>query len=49
MEALYRPMAILIDQPWLAARPAAGLLALWAASSRRLVLAAAIVWLLYVP
>ena len=49
MEALYRPMAILVDQPWLAAIPGAVLLALWAASRRRLVLVAAIAWLLYVP
>ena len=49
MEALYRPMAILIDHPWLAALPGAGLLALWGASRRRLVLVAAVAWLLYVP
>ena len=40
MEALYRPMAVLIDQPWLAAIPGAVLLALWPAVRRRLVLAA---------
>ena len=48
MEARYRPMSILIDQPWLAALPGVVLLALWAASRRRLVLMAAIAWLLYV-
>ena len=49
MEALYRPMAILIDQTWLAALPGAILLALWAATRRRIVLGAAVAWLLYVP
>ena len=49
MEALSRPMATLVDQPWLSAIPGAVLLALWAASRRRLVLVAAIAWLLYVP
>jgi hypothetical protein len=49
MEALYRPMAILIGQPWLPALPGPGLLALWAAARRRLGLVAAIAWLLYVP
>ena len=49
MEALSRPMAILIGQPWLAALPGTGRPALWAASRRRLVLVAAIAWLLYVP
>ena len=49
MEALSRPMAILIDQPWLAALPGAVLLARWALSRRRRVLVAAIAWLLYVP
>ena len=49
MEGLYRAMAILVAQHWLAAIPGAGLLALWAASRRRIVLVAAVVWLLYVP
>ena len=49
MEALSRPMAILIGQPGLAALPGTGRPALWAASRRRLVLVAAIAWLLDVP
>lgn len=49
MEALSRPMAILIDRPGLAARPGAVLLALWEAYRRRLVPMAAIAWLLDVP
>ena len=49
MEARYRPMSILIDQPWLAALPGAVLVARGAASRGRLVLVAAIAWLLYVP
>ena len=49
MEALYRPMAVLIDQPWLAAVPGAVFLWLWTASRRRLVLVAAVAWLLYLP
>ena len=49
MEALSRPMAILIGQPWLAALPGAVLLGLWAASRRRIALVAAVAWLLYVP
>jgi len=48
MEALYRSMAILVAQPWLAAIPGAALLALWAASRRRIALVAAGAWLLYV-
>jgi hypothetical protein len=49
METLYRPMAILVTQPWLAAIPGAGLLALRAASRRHIILVAAVTWLLYVP
>jgi hypothetical protein len=49
VEALYRSMATLVAQPWLAAIPGAGFLALWAASRRRIVLVAAAAWLLYVP
>jgi hypothetical protein len=49
MEGLYRSMAILVAQPWLAAIPGAGLLALGAASRRRIALVAAVGWLLYVP
>ena len=49
MEVLYRPMAVLIGQPWLAAIPGAALLSLWVWSRRRLVLAAAVAWLLYLP
>jgi hypothetical protein len=49
MEGLYRSMAILVAQPWLAAIPGAGLLALGAASRRRIALVAAGAWLLYVP
>ena len=40
MDGLYRPMAVLIGQPWLAAIPGAVLLALWTAVRRRLVLSA---------
>jgi hypothetical protein len=40
MDALYRPMAVLIGQPWLAAIPGAVLLALWTAVRGRLVLVA---------
>ena len=49
MEALYRPMAVLIEQPWLAAMPGVVFLWLWARARRRLVLAAAGAWLLYLP
>ncbi len=49
MEAPYRPMAVLIARPWLAAIPGAALLALWIWSGRRLVLVAALDWLLYLP
>jgi hypothetical protein len=49
MDALYRPMAVLIGQPWLAAIPGAVLLALWAAVRGRLVLVAALAWVLYLP
>ena len=49
MEVLYRPMAVLIDQPWLAAIPGAVFLWLWTRARRRLVLAAALAWLLYLP
>ena len=49
MDALYRSMAVLIGQPWLAAIPGAALLALWTWSGRRLVLVAAVAWLLYLP
>ena len=49
MDALYRPMAVLIGQPWLAAIPGAVLLALWTAVRGRLVLVAALAWVLYLP
>lgn len=49
MEPLYRPMAVLIDQPWLAAIPGVVFLSLWTRSRKRLVLAAALAWLLYLP
>jgi len=49
MGALYRPMAILVEHPWLAAIPGAVLFALWASSRRRVVLVAAVAWLLYLP
>ena len=49
MEALSRPMAILIGQSWLAALPGAVLVARGAPSRGRFVLVAAIAWLLYVP
>ena len=49
MDALYRSMAVLIGQPWLAAIPGAALLSLWTRSRRRLVLVAAVAWLLYLP
>lgn len=42
MDALYRPMTVLIGQPWLAAIPGAVLLALWPAARGRLVLVAAL-------
>ena len=47
MDALYQPMAVLVDQPWLAAVPAAVLLGLWSLARRRLVLVAAVAWLVY--
>jgi hypothetical protein len=49
MGELYRLMAVLMDQPWLAAVPGAVLLGLWSASRRRVVLAAALAWLAYLP
>jgi hypothetical protein len=49
MGGLYRLMAVLIEAPWLAAGPGAVFLGLWARSRRRLALAAAVAWLLYVP
>ena len=49
MDALYQPMAVLVDQPWLAAVPGAVLLALWSLARRRLVLVAALAWLVYLP
>ena len=49
MGAFYRLMAVFIDAPWLAAVPGAALLAVWAGTGRRLVLAAAAAWLLCLP
>jgi hypothetical protein len=49
MGALYGAMAVLIDRPWLAAVPGVVFLWLGARAGRRLVLAAAVAWLLYVP
>jgi hypothetical protein len=49
MEMLYRSMAVLIGQPWLAAIPGAVFLWLGIAARRRLVLTAAGAWLLYLP
>ena len=49
MGGLYRLMAGLIEAPWLAAVPGAVFLGLWAGSRRRLVLAAAVAWLAYLP
>ena len=49
MEALYRPMASLVEQPWLAAIPGVALLTAWTWVRRRLVLGAALAWLLYLP
>ena len=42
-------MAVLIDQPWLAAVPLAVFLALYALSRSRVTVVAAAVWLLYLP
>lgn len=49
MDPLYRTMAVLIQQPWLAAVPGGLFLVLFIASRRLLVLTAAAAWLLYVP
>ena len=49
METLYRSMAVLIGQPWLAAIPGVALLtAIWVAAAPRPE-AAARAWLLYLP
>ena len=42
-------MDVLVRDPWLAAIPCAIFLALYAASRRPVVLAAAIAWLVYLP
>jgi hypothetical protein len=42
-------MAVLIEEPWLAAVPLAVFVALYALSRNRLILAAAAAWLLYLP
>jgi hypothetical protein len=49
MHPLYRTMAVLIQQPLLAAVPGGLFLVLFAGSRKRLVLIAAAAWLLYVP
>jgi hypothetical protein len=49
MGALYGTMAVLIDRPWLAAVPGAVFLWLAAGTRRRLALAAAGAWFLYLP
>lgn len=49
LDPLYSRMAVLIEQPWLAAAPLAVFLVLYALLRNRLVLAAAAAWLLYLP
>lgn len=49
MDLFYRTMAVLIEQPLLAAVPGGIFLALFAVSRKLLVLAAATAWFLYVP
>ena len=49
MSALFRLMAVLIEEPWLAVVPGLAFLALQAASRHFLVLTAALAWLAYVP
>ncbi len=49
MDAIFRIMAGLIEQPWLAAVPGLGFFTLYRISRRPLVLAAALAWLIYLP
>ena len=49
MNPLFRTMAVLIQQPLVAAVPGGLFLVLFAGSRKRLVLIAAAAWLLYVP
>jgi hypothetical protein len=49
LDSLYRTLAVLIEQPWLAAVPAAVFLALFAASRSLVALAVAVAWLAYLP
>ena len=49
MDILYRNMAVLIEEPLLAAVPGAVFLALFAVSRKFLVLTAAAAWLAYLP
>ena len=49
MNPLFRTMAVLIQQPLLAAVPGGLFMVLYAGSRRRLVLVVAGAWLLYVP
>ena len=46
---ILRSMAVLIDQPWMSVIPAVIFLVLHVRARRRIVLAAAIAWLLYLP
>jgi hypothetical protein len=47
MNWFYRPLAILIEQPWLALLPSLLLLAFYRATRKRLVLFAGLAWLGY--
>ena len=49
MGGFYRLMAVLVREPWLAVVPGAAFVWLWARTGRRLALAAAVAWLLYLP
>ncbi len=49
MDLLYRTMAVLIEQPLLAAVPGGVFLTLFAVSRKFLVLIAAAAWLVYLP
>ncbi|HET7343532.1 MAG TPA: hypothetical protein VFL90_18860 [Methylomirabilota bacterium] len=47
MEALYRTLGVMTEQPWLAAVPAVAFLALFALSRTSITLVAAAAWLAY--
>jgi hypothetical protein len=49
MSQLYRLMTVLVDTPWLAAVPGIAFLWAWTRARRRLVLLAALAWLVYLP